>query len=64
MRRTPDVMVILPSVKLASAVLFDLLTEGETFSVEPSPTQDGVWHFWVTATGQQRVVEVALAMGH
>lgn len=58
---TPDIMVIVPHAKLASALLLDLLTERETFYVEPSPTQDGVWHVWVTPTGQERVMAVAAA---
>lgn len=61
---TPDIMVIIPGVEVASAILIDLLTERETFMIEPSPSQDGVWHLWVTPTGQERVVAVVQAMGY
>jgi hypothetical protein len=60
----PTDTIIVPGVKLASAIVIELLTERETFTVQPSPTQDGVWHIGVFESGKAKVVAVAQAMGY
>lgn len=43
----PQHTVIIPSRDATTAVLSLLLDNKEVFTVEPSPTVDGVWHLGV-----------------
>jgi hypothetical protein len=46
------------------AVAVELLTEREIFTVEPSRTTDGVWHFMVTDSGKAKALAVMQALGY
>jgi hypothetical protein len=60
----PTTTITISSAKLATAVAVELLTEREIFTVEPSRTTDGVWHFMVTDSGKAKALALMQALGY
>lgn len=60
----PTHTVIVPGIELVSGVVAMLLMQREIFTVEPSPTQDEVWHLGVFESGVDVVTRTMQAMGY
>lgn len=60
----PTDTLIVPGFDLMADILVVLLNKREIFTVEPSPTQDGVWHVGVFMSGKTAVLEALQRMGY